>query len=30
VLIWSTGEVTYRLESGLDMERAIRLAESLD
>lgn len=28
-LIWSTGEVTYRLESGLDMESAIKLAESL-
>ncbi len=30
VLIWSTGELTYRLESGLDMAGAIRLAESLD
>lgn len=30
VLIWSTGETTYRLESGLDMEGAIRLAETLD
>jgi hypothetical protein len=30
VLIWSAGEVTYRLESGLDMEAAIRIAESLD
>jgi hypothetical protein len=30
VLIWSTGVVTYRLESGLDMEGAIRIAESLD
>jgi hypothetical protein len=29
-LIWSTGEVTYRLESGLDMDEAIRLAESLE
>ena len=29
VLIWSTGEQTYRLESGLDMEAAIELAESL-
>lgn len=28
-LIWSTGEVTYRLESALDMDAAIRLAESL-
>ena len=30
VLIWSTGDVTYRLESGLDMAAAIRLAESLE
>lgn len=30
VLIWSAGAVTYRLESGLDMESAIRLAETLD
>ena len=30
VLIWSTGEVTYRLESGLDMAGAISLAESLE
>lgn len=30
VLIWSTGEVTYRLESGLDMADAISLAESLE
>jgi hypothetical protein len=29
VLIWSTGEVTYRLESGLDMADAVRLAETL-
>jgi hypothetical protein len=28
-LIWSTGEVTYRLESALDMDAAIQLAESL-
>jgi hypothetical protein len=28
-LIWADGQVTYRLESGLDMEAAIRLAESL-
>lgn len=28
-LIWADGPVTYRLESGLDMEAAIRLAESL-
>lgn len=29
-LIWSGGDVTYRLESGLDMDEAIRLAESLE
>ena len=29
VLMWSAGEVTYRIESGLGMEAAIRLAESL-
>jgi hypothetical protein len=29
VLIWSTGAVTYRLESGLDMAGAIRIAETL-
>lgn len=29
-LIWSTGEVSYRLESGLDMAEAIRLAESFE
>jgi hypothetical protein len=28
-LIWSTGEETYRLESALDMDAAIKLAESL-
>ena len=28
-LIWSTGDVTYRLESSLGMEAAISLAESL-
>jgi len=28
-LIWSTGEETYRLESTLDMDAAIQLAESL-
>jgi hypothetical protein len=28
-LIWADGVVTYRLESGLDMDGAIRLAESL-
>jgi hypothetical protein len=29
VLMWRTGDVTYRLESGLGMDDAIRLAESL-
>jgi hypothetical protein len=29
VLMWTTGDVTYRLESGLGMEGAIRLAETL-
>ena len=29
VLMWTSGEVTYRLESGLDMDAAIELAESL-
>lgn len=29
-LIWSDGDVTYRLESQLGMEEAIRLAESLE
>ena len=29
-LIWTTGDVTYRLESSLDMEAAISLAESLE
>ena len=29
VLMWTAGEVTYRIESGLDMDAAIRLAESL-
>ena len=29
-LIWSTGEMTYRLESSLSMDAAIRLAESLE
>ena len=28
-LIWTDGDVTYRLESRLGMEEAIRLAESL-
>ena len=30
VLIWSDGEVTYRLETELDLEEAIRVAESLE
>jgi hypothetical protein len=29
VLIWSDGEVTYRLETGLELEEAIKVAESL-
>ena len=29
-LVWTVDGLTYRLESGLDMEDAIRLAESLD
>ena len=28
-LIWNDGEVTYRIESQLDMDDAIRIAESL-
>lgn len=30
VLIWSDGELTYRLESDLEMDQAIRIAESLE
>ena len=30
VLIWTEGEVTYRLETQLDMEEAIKVAESLE
>jgi hypothetical protein len=29
VLIWEQGEITYRLESGLSLEEAVRIAESL-
>jgi hypothetical protein len=29
VLIWTEGEVTYRLESGLELDEARRIAESL-
>jgi hypothetical protein len=29
VLIWTQGDLTYRLETGLSMEEAIRIAESL-
>lgn len=29
VLVWAEGEVTYRLESDLDLEEAVRIAESL-
>lgn len=28
-LIWTDGQLTYRLESGLTMEEAVRIAESL-
>jgi hypothetical protein len=30
VLIWTDGEVTYRLETSLDLEEAIKVAESLE
>jgi hypothetical protein len=30
VLIWEGGDVTYRLETDLSMEEAIRIAESLE
>jgi hypothetical protein len=30
VLIWTEGELTYRLETDLDLEEAIRVAESLE
>ncbi|HKZ54715.1 MAG TPA: hypothetical protein VJ123_04490 [Anaerolineales bacterium] len=30
VLIWTAGEVTFRLESGLPLEQAVRVAESLE
>jgi hypothetical protein len=30
VLIWTDGEITYRLESALDLEEAIKVAESLE
>jgi len=29
VLVWAEGEVTYRLESDLDLDEAVRIAESL-
>jgi hypothetical protein len=29
VLIWAEGEITYRLESDLPLEEAVRIAESL-
>ncbi|HEX9332839.1 MAG TPA: DUF4367 domain-containing protein, partial [Anaerolineales bacterium] len=29
VLIWSDGDITYRLETNLSMEEAIKIAESL-
>ena len=30
VLIWTDGEITYRLETALDIEEAVRIAESLE
>ena len=30
VLIWENGEVTYRLETDLSMEEAVKIAESLE
>ena len=30
VLIWTDGQMTYRLESGMSMEEAVRIAESLE
>src|SRR5512134_215319 len=30
VLIWTDGETTYRLETGLDLEEALKVAESLE
>ena len=30
VLIWTDGEITYRLETELDLEDAVRVAESLE
>jgi hypothetical protein len=30
VLIWTDGEFTYRLETELDIEEAVRIAESLE
>jgi hypothetical protein len=30
VLIWAEGDVTYRLETSLSMEEAVRVAESLE
>ena len=30
VLIWANGEVTYRLETNLDLEEAVKVAESLE
>ena len=30
VLIWTEGEVTYRLETQLDLEEAVKVAESLE
>jgi hypothetical protein len=30
VLIWTDGVTTYRLETALDLEEAVRVAESLE
>lgn len=30
VLVWEEDEITYRLETGLSLEEAVRLAESLE
>ena len=30
VLIWSDGDVTYRLETDMDLEEALKIAESLE
>jgi hypothetical protein len=30
VLIWSNGDITYRLETDLSMEETLKIAESLE